>query len=251
MRTIKFRIEFSAPFLIASAVTDPGNYDMVPVLTGNLPYVPAGSFQGIVKDAIRSHCSENASSWDGYALCKGQLKGGNEAFCKPDTGSNPCPLCRIFGMPGGEVEAGYYFSGVYVESDYADQFKKIAGLPWDAFLVKRVRNSIDSELRRAAERKLFSSGLANVPVPLTGTISEEPAYRQYDSKIADFDYLLILLGLRLITEIGRSQSRGYGECRIIPEEDTDWKRKIEDHISAWKLAKYKGGTYDKDLPAAC
>ena len=37
---------------------------------------------------------ENASSWDGYALCKGQLKGGKRAFCKP-YGINPCPVQDI------------------------------------------------------------------------------------------------------------------------------------------------------------
>ncbi|MEC4685790.1 MAG: RAMP superfamily CRISPR-associated protein [Nitrospirota bacterium] len=231
---IQYKIEFSSPFIIASSVTDPGKYDMVSLLSDGVPYIPASSVRGRVKASIWQHCYEN-KYWGSYDLCDAQSKGEGK-YCQPDYGKDNfslCPLCRIFGIPGGEIKRSFDFSGAYVTKPYDQIFKNLFESTGDIY-TRRARNSIDPLLRRAREDALFSSGLIDMPVGLVGNILEMPDHKRYSDDIRYFDYSLALLCLRLITEIGGNRNRGLGQCRVIPENG--WKSHINKHIADWKNA---------------
>ncbi|MEW6418396.1 MAG: RAMP superfamily CRISPR-associated protein [Nitrospirota bacterium] len=239
MIDISYRLEFESPFIIGAPASDPGVFDKVSLLSDGLPYVPASSIRGRVKDAIRRHCVENKGTWDAYSLCTPQAIGEEdvakgEGYCKPD---NPCPFCRIFGIPGGEVTKGFEFTGAYMPEKEADLLKRFyEKSPNNAIFYRHSRNRRNYLLRRAQEDALFSAGLADPPTYLEGKIIETPAHVMYVEKTREFDYALLILGLRLVTEIGGERNRGRGRCRFI---QSNWEAILRKHIEEWKRAKAK------------
>lgn len=241
MEPITYKLTFESPFIIGASVSDPGVFDQVSLLSDGLPYIPASSIRGRVKDAIRQHCTENSNSWKEYALCVPQATGEEDAakgkkYCGSDS---ICPLCRIFGNPGGEVTKGFEFSGVYIPEREAELLKKFyEGSSADSMYHRRSRNKRDYLLRRSQEDALFSLGMADPPTCLEGKIVEKPLHARYDLKIREFDHAIIILGLRLVTELGGGRNRGAGRCEFSPSGD--WKGIISTHINNWKQAKVQG-----------
>jgi CRISPR/Cas system CSM-associated protein Csm3 (group 7 of RAMP superfamily) len=244
LKIIRYTLVFESPLLISSMLTLPGIYDRITTLdrdTG-LPYVPASSIRGRVKDAVRSFLVDNQNDWDQFRLCQGQEipvgVSGDLAYCRED---EPCPLCRSFGAPGG-LKRGFEFSGAYYPDDAVELIKAAFGEEdlSAASLARRTRNQRDDKLRRAREDHLFVDGAAEMLTSLEGTVRETPAHLRFDDAIRTFDYRLLLLGLRLTAELGASRSRGYGRCEFCPVDDTNWSEEIEALTVAWK-AKRGGG----------
>ncbi|GFP30901.1 hypothetical protein HKBW3S44_01245 [Candidatus Hakubella thermalkaliphila] len=237
---INYRIHLESPFIIASGVSGVGGFDQVSALSRNMPFIPPSSIRGRVKQAIREHCKEN-SSWEKYGLCKGQVCGEEGAYCVPDYSEGDygiCVLCRIFGIPGGEVQKGFAFSGAYFPEAVAELLEKIyQERPGEAPYIRHGRSRRDYLLRRAREDALFTLGLAKPLVDLEGFIIETPAHLRYDEQTQNFDHGILLLGLRLVTEIGGGRNRGYGRCRFYPAEARAWNRLIQEHINQWKYAR--------------
>jgi CRISPR/Cas system CSM-associated protein Csm3 (group 7 of RAMP superfamily) len=239
MLKIKYKINFESPFIIASGVSGVGGFDQVSILSRNLPFIPPSSIRGRVKQAIREHCMEN-SAWGKYKLCKGQLFGEEGAYCIPEPSKGDhgvCVLCRIFGIPGGEVRKGFDFSGVYLTEAMSELLEKVyEGRPSDALYIRHRRSRRDYLLRRAMEDALFSLGLAK-PFPFEASVFETPFHLRYDDETRNFDHAVLLLGLRLVTEIGGGRNRGYGRCRFEIDEPKNWKALILEHINQWKCAR--------------
>lgn len=239
MVRIKYKINFESPFIIASGVSGAEGFDQVSVLTRNLPFIPPSSIRGRVKQAIREHCMENPA-WERYELCKGQLLGEEGAYCIPDFSKEDygiCVLCRIFGIPGGEVQKGFDFSGAYLTEAMAELLEELyKERPLAASYIRHRRSRRDYLLRRAMEDALFSLGLAK-PFTLEASVLETPSHLRYDDQTRNFDYALLLLGLRLVTEIGGGRNRGYGRCRFEIDEPKDWKTLIREHINQWRCAR--------------
>ncbi|MCD6101025.1 MAG: hypothetical protein J7K33_10645 [Candidatus Marinimicrobia bacterium] len=239
MIKIKYRITFESPFIIASGVSGIAGFDQVSVLSRNLPFIPPSSIRGRVKQAIREHCMEN-STWRKYELCKGQLLGEEGTYCIPEPSKGDfgiCVLCRIFGIPGGEVQKGFDFSGAYLTEAMSELLEKVyEGRPLGAPYIRHRRSRRDYLLRRAMEDALFSLGLAK-PFPFGASVFETSFHLRYDDETRNFDYAVLLLGLRLVTEIGGGRNRGYGRCRFEIDEPKDWKVLIQEHINQWKYAR--------------
>lgn len=231
-----YTIKFASPFIISAAVSDPA-YDTVSLLSDGVPFIPSSTFGKKLKAVIRNHCCENAATWNKYKLCSGQLTHHDRRKYCPDDSipERICPLCRIFGSPGGLHKSGFDFESARMEKPWYTLFKNLT----DKY-TSRARNRIDPSLRRATEDALFFAGLADVPVPLKGKIEELNTHTDYSNEIRTFDLSLILLGIRLVTEIGGSINRGHGECTVEPE-GIDWKAYITNHVNAWKRAKTNTG----------
>ncbi|MBI4650852.1 hypothetical protein HY745_06125 [Candidatus Desantisbacteria bacterium] len=235
-KDIKYELLFNSPFIIASSVIDSGNYDMVSVLSNGVPYIPGSSIRGRIKAAIRQHCVENDKtykvSFDEYNhICDAQ-KTGKGKFCENIKKS--CPLCRIFGIPGSEITRGYDFSGAYINETNEELFEKINKNSPEAIYQKRTRNKINPLLKRSEEDALFTAGMVDLPLPFEGNIIEIASYnKNVDDKIKKIDRVLILLAMRLVTNIGGNRNRGSGQCRFNPL-DKDWEVDINTHIEIWK-----------------
>ncbi len=247
LKTIRYTLAFESQLLIGTTASLPGIYDRITTLDDNgLPYVPASSIRGRVKDAIRTFLRTNAASWQQFLVCAGQdppvTKDDNEndfSYCIETTKKPPCPLCRIFGAPGG-LKQGFSFSGVYYPENTTALLKETFGSePSDltnASLVRRVRNKHDEKLRRAREDHLFADGVAELMASLEGTIRETPVHLSYNDDIKAFNYRLLFLGMRLTTELGATRNRGYGNCILHPTNG-DWIDEIEELINEWQKTK--------------
>jgi CRISPR/Cas system CSM-associated protein Csm3 (group 7 of RAMP superfamily) len=246
LRTIRYSLVFESPLLISSTASLPGVYDRITTLDRGLPYVPASSVRGRVKDAIRSFLRDNCHSWDRFTVCEGQDPPVTDAereflYCPED---NPCTLCRIFGAPGG-LKRGFDFSGAYYSEDAVRHLKVAFGTDVDnlsaASLSRRARNRRDDAKRRTREDHLFVDGVAETMAALEGTVRETTTHLRYDQDTRTFDYRLLLLGLRLTTELGATRNRGYGSCEFHPTDGTDWIKEIQVLLADWGSAQ-KGGT---------
>lgn len=236
-----YAITFKSPFIIASSVNDPSGFDMVSILSDGVPYVPSTTFMGKLKYYITNHCSEN-SSFDKYNLCEGQKSGINEKYCsQTNMPEAVCPICRIFGNPGGHLRAGFNFQSARLKDPYYRFFKTISDKSPLNVYIKRTRNRIDPLLRRAMEDALFSVGLADVPVPFYGNVEELPHHASYSQEIREFDLSLIFIGMRLVSELGGGVNRGYGHCSIEPLFE-NWQELVKKHIEQWKQAIKSKGT---------
>jgi hypothetical protein len=146
-------------------------------------------------------------------------------------------------MPGGEIGRGFDFTGARFPPSMIGFLQKLyetAGA--DVIYFRHSRNRWDYRLRRAREDAFFSLGLADPLLDLEGSIQELPLHRRYDSVTQEFDYALLLLSLRLVTEIGGGRNRGYGRCRFLPKDAEDaWHATIRSHLEEWKQAKDKAG----------
>ncbi len=240
MIEINYRLVFESPFIIGTSVSEPGIFDKVSLLSEGLPYVPASSIRGRVKDAIRRHCTENKDTWDAYKLCVPQATGEENVaegrrYCNSHS---PCPLCRIFGIPGGVLRRGFEFTGAYMPEREAEWLKEFyANTPESNIYYRHSRNRRDYLLRRACEDALFTVGLADPPIPLEGRIVETPSHTMYEENIREFDHALLILGLRLVTEIGGERNRGRGRCRFVQKDG--WDGILRRHIDEWKSARAK------------
>lgn len=246
LKTISYTLEFDSHLLIGTSASLPGVYDRMTTLDDNgLPYVPASSIRGRIKEAIRLFLRDNADSWDLFNVCKGQdppidnSKSGNDhLYCRQDSNNLTCPLCRIFGAPGG-LKQGFSFSGAYYPELSLQTFENTFGTDPDeltaASLTRRVRNKRDENLRRAKEDHLFVDGSAEMMASLQGTVRETPAHLSYDPDSRTFDYRLVLLGMRLTTELGATRNRGYGSCQFNIAE-SNWLDEIQQLTVTWKNA---------------
>jgi len=254
LNIIRYSLVFESPLLISSAATLPGIYDRITTLDEGLPYVPASSIRGRVKDAIRWFLLDNKNDWDRFSLCAGQevLVGSNTdpAYCQETA---PCALCRIFGAPGG-LKRGFEFSGAYypdeavefmkdaVREDYNQDERSLSTLMETLSLSRRARNKRDDALRRVSEDHLFVDGVAEMLADLGGTVRETPVHLRFDEATRTFDFRVLLLGLRLTTELGASRNRGYGHCEFCPADGSDWMEEIETLILEWKAARGGGAS---------
>ncbi len=259
LKTINYTIKFDSPLLIGTSASLPGVYDRMTTLDDNgLPYVPASSIRGRIKEAIRSFLRDNATSWHQFAVCEGQdppivdsNSDNGHLYYKQKKDKTfyhlcrICPLCRIFGAPGG-LKQGFAFSGAYYPEDILGIFENTFGTDPDdltaASLTRRVRNKRDENLRRAREDHLFVDGSAEIMASLQGKVRETPAHLCYDLEGLDcrnFDYQLLLLGMRLATELGATRNRGYGSCEFIIAEES-WLKEIENLIAKWEVER-RGG----------
>ena len=233
---IHYKIHFESPFIVASGITGFGEFDQISVLSNNLPFIPPSSIRGRIKQAIREHLTEN-SRWPNYQICEGQKSGVEGAYCIPDFSKENhgvCILCRIFGMPGGEIKRGFDFSGAYFPKPILELLQNVYGNVPEASLIRHSRNRRDYLLRRAKEDALFSLGLSKPLVELEGSINETITHLRYNKEIRTFDFSVLLLGLRLVTEIGGGRNRGYGRCRFRIIKPQNWSKLIVDHIKNWK-----------------
>ncbi len=244
LRTIKYTVYFDSPLMIGSMTTSPGVYDRMTTMDDGLPYVPASSMRGRVKDAIRTFLQDNMEGWKEFELCIGQQAtiGHQEDeklfFC---TKNPPCALCRIFGAPGGINRRGFDFSGAYYSADATRQIKDTFGDNMTGYpmLDRRPRNRVDAELRRVKKDHFFMDGVAALMSELHGIIKEnQNHFRLYENNesIRKFDYRLLLLGMRLVGELGASRNRGYGKCEIKPDKELNWHNEIEIFINSWMEA---------------
>lgn len=242
LKTISYSIIFESPLLIGSTASLPGTYDRLAALDDQgLPYVPASSVRGRVKDAIRTFLRDNCATWSQFTVCPGQDRpvtrtgDGELPHCTEDAGQTLCPLCRIFGAPGG-LKRGFEFSGAHYPAGVVVSLEMAFGRnPGDlaaASVARRARNKRDEELRRAREDHLFVDGVAEIMASLEGTVRETPAHLAYDEEIRTLDYQLLLLGLRLTTELGATRNRGYGRCELLPAGD--WVQEVEKLLRAWQ-----------------
>jgi CRISPR/Cas system CSM-associated protein Csm3 (group 7 of RAMP superfamily) len=236
LRTIRYALTFQSPLLISSNAAQPGLYDRIATLDNDgFPCVPGSSVRGRVKDAIRGHLEDNQSGWSEFRICEGQGAAPEEgAYCDPD--GHLCPLCRIFGAPGGKVRRGFDFSGAYYSpADVGTLQKAFKGHDLsDASLSRRARNQRDDALRRAREDYLFTDGVAEIFADLEGVVREMPAHLRFEQDTQTFDYRLLLLGLRLTSEMGASRNRGYGRCEFRSADTNDWNAEIKALCRQWK-----------------
>lgn len=244
LKRIMYQLRFDSPFIIGSGVAVPGHFDHMSLLSDNLPYIPASSIRGRIRASVLYHCARNESDWARYCVCSGQT-GRGEVFCVPD--DNPgtlgdygtCSLCRLFGSPGGEVRRGYDFSAARVPEvmgDFLKELQKTA--PEGGLLLRRTRNRRDYRLRRAQEDTFFVLGVVDPVMALEGMVVEQPHHLRYDNATQEFDHGLLLLGLRMTTELGGGRNRGYGRCRFFPQGDPSlWDQPMRTHVEDWKTAK--------------
>lgn len=226
---IKYRLEFESPYVISSAVTETGMYDITTVTDPDgLPFIPPSTIRGRIKASLQEFCSINYSK---YSLCS--IHTLKRDGVPP---SSNCPLCRIFGAPGGEFIRGFFFSGAYVPEQAREVFKRMRNDVSGLTLYKRTRNQIDRKLRRAREDALFSIGAVPSVLTLGGELVEEVSHQKIDNHLRESDLALILIGMRLITEIGLSKNRGFGRCRFTPVEILPnirlWQDIIHQHINS-------------------
>jgi len=227
---IRYRLEFESPFVISSAVSETGKYDIATVLDPDgLPYIPPSTIRGRIKASLQEFCTINDTR---YTLCSLHKLKNN----KSPLPSYDCPLCRVFGAPGGEIMRGFFFSGAYVPETNREIIKRINEDLQGASLYKRTRNQIDRQLRRAREDALFSVGAGNAFYFFEGAVLEEPLHQGIDNHLRESDLALIMTGMRLITEMGLSKNRGLGRCRFIPLEivpdGSRWQDIIHQYINS-------------------
>ena len=239
LKHIDYMLQIDAPLLIGSHATLPG-FDRVATLDINeLPYIPASSIRGRVKGAIRRFLLDNADSWEEFQICNGQAGVSGGDYCI-DSGlpKNPdrlCPICRIFGSPGGQNRRGFEFSGAY----YGDNDEIAVTTAFDEemerfSLIKRTRNRRDRKLRRAKKDALFFFGPAEFYADLEGRVIETNAHLRFDDVLRTWDYQLVLLGLRLTTELGSSRNRGFGRCTFCFPIHIQWESEIWTFCDQWK-----------------
>ncbi len=227
---IRYRLEFESHFVISSAVSQRGMFDITTVTDpDDLPYIPPSTIKGRIRASLQEFCSSNIIK---YPLCsQHSLK---NSTLKP---SSVCPLCRIFGAPGGELIRGFFFSGAYIPEKDREVFKRMFEDTDEVFLYKRTRNQIDRQLRRAREDALFSVGAATKVNTFEGEVVEEITHYSIDGSLRESDLALILTGMRLITEMGLSKNRGFGRCRFTPFEilpsNTTWQDIILKYINSY------------------
>lgn len=247
LRTIHYSLDITeSPLLINSVGIQPGVCDRLTVLQGPetpLPYVPASSVRGLVKDSLRGFLLDNRGTWDQLWLCQGQEvpdPAVDSPFCAPDqdlTYKNVCPLCRIFGAPGG-VKRGFRLSGAYYPDQAVSYVKTAFGSAnlFAASIMPRTRNRYDDAYRRAREDHLFTDGVAEIMAKLQGTVRETPAHRRFDNHTMEIDYRLLLLSLRLVSRLGASRNRGYGRCEFELADPPDWQEEIGQLTQDWSKA---------------
>jgi len=227
---IRYRLEFETPFVISSPVSEAGKYDIVTQQdTDGLPFIPPSTVRGRIKASLQEFCTIYNSK---YAICRVHTL--NDGALNP---SIHCPLCRIFGAPGGELTRGFFFSGAYVPEEEREIITKMEkDIPGTA-LYKRTRNRINRELRRAEEDALFSVGAGQSLLFFEGEVVEEPHHQSIDPALREADLSLILTGMRLITEMGLSKNRGFGRCRFTPLKiehvDRNWQDVINKYINSY------------------
>lgn|GEM_PF-2056769 len=226
---IKFRLEFETPFVISSPVSEAGQYDIVTVRdTEGLPFIPPSTIRGRIKASLQEFCSIYNTK---FTLCRFHALNSIESDPSSD-----CPLCRIFGAPGGESIRGFFFSGAHVPEDEKEIITRMEkDIPGTA-LYKRTRNRIDRQLRRAQEDALFSVGAGQSLLSFEGSVVEEPHHKTSDPALREVDLALIITGMRLITEMGLNKNRGYGRCRFTPLEiapgGMNWQDVINKYINS-------------------
>lgn len=243
LKTIRYSLMFESPLLISSAAAPPGVYDRITTLDNGLPYVPASSVRGRVKDAIRGFLLDNKNDWDRFNLCDGQAVPVGSDVNVPYCQAEPCVLCRIFGAPGGP-KRGFEFSGAYYTKSAVEHMKTAFGEDnlSAASLARRARNKRDDHLRRVLKDHLFVDGVAEMMAKLEGVVRETPAHLHFDGVTQTFDHRLLLLGLRMTTELGTSRNRGYGRCEFHPLDSTDWMQEIEVLIAEWEVTRRGGAS---------
>jgi hypothetical protein len=146
-------------------------------------------------------------------------------------------------VPGG-LKRGFEFSGAYYPDEIVEVIENAFGEDdlSAASLVRRARNKRDDALRRVSEDHLFVDGVAEMLADLEGTVRETPAHLRFDEATRTFDFRLLLLGLRLTTELGACRNRGYGHCEFRPVDGVDWMKEIETLIAEWKAARGGGAS---------
>lgn len=236
--TIDYSLVFESPLLVTSQGAIPGICDRITTTDNNgLPYVPASSIRGRVKDSIRRFLVDNNSGYSEFRVCFGQSVPINSKdtlkYCSP---KSPCALCRIFGSPGA-LRRGFEFSGAHYPESAVLKIRQAfqVGDLTEISLSRRTRNRRDDALRRVSEDHLFVDGVAELFSELNGTIRETPTHMRFDDDVRKFDYRLLLLGLRLTTELGASRNRGYGQCEFLLSH-AGWEKEVEALIEGWNMA---------------
>lgn len=240
--TIVYELDVSAPLLVGDGVGAGGPFDRLTVMENDLPYIPASSIRGCIKATIARLISDDRGRWDRLRT----LHTEKYPFCSA-TSEWPCPLCRIFGAPGG-IQRGFTFSGAYYSRDARDYVEQVfrSSQAMNVHIERRVRNKIDTRLRRAREDHLFVDGAAVYMSNLCGAIYESPLHAAYPKEIITLDVSLLLLGLRLTTRLGASRNRGYGRINFILKEPSNWHDQIRSFTDEWQNA-IEGGSGDVDL----
>lgn len=242
LKQIDYMLRIDAPLLIGSHAALPG-FDRVAMLDmDELPFVPASSIRGRVKGAVRRFLMDNGDSWEEFQVCTGQAgspEGEKGEYCTdmgldPNT-PRPCAICRIFGSPGGRNTRGFEFSGAYYSTNDEIALKETFEEELEGFsLIKRTRNRRDVKLRRAKKDALFFYGPAQFYADLEGRVVETQAHLRFDDSIRNWDYRLLLLGVRLATELGSSRNRGFGRCSFRFSNNSHWESEIRTFCDQWK-----------------
>jgi hypothetical protein len=232
LSVIPYGLRFIEPVLIAAGPAF-GRFDRVTALDNDgLPFVPASSIRGRVKDSIRQLLVENERQHPRFWACAGQ-KGTGTEYC--DGAAETCPLCRVFGAPGGLSPRGYDFSAAtYSPSDRTDMSNVfLARNLASASLNPRPRNKRDDALRRVCEDHFFVDGVAEPYVVLVGEVRERAVHSRFAGGERTFDGVLVTLGLRLTDSLGATRNRGRGECDVEPLTQ-DWQKEIAQLIRDWQ-----------------
>ena len=74
---------------------------------------------------------------------------------------------------------------------------------------------------------LFTEGAALFLADLAGTVSESPLHEALKPEVRDLDRRLVLLGLRLTTQLGAGENHGYGFCSFQSDGSLDWAAEIQ------------------------
>jgi len=227
--SLRYRLDIKSYLMIGSSVSDPGRYDRIASLDDGLAAARASSVIGRVKQSMREFLVDNPVC-PAFEICERQRKNDPAApGCTEE--SSGCPMCRIFGGPGG-IRRGYRILGAYYDDQTASWLRaNLAG----ATLQRRSRNRIHDEKRRAMEDHLFTNGVALTFDYLWGRISEAPHHAIRSAEERAFDLGLLVVAFRQTVTLGASGSRGGGECEFdFPDEKDQLEELLKPVFDAWR-----------------
>ena len=122
---INYRLEVESPLLISSGVGSGGRYDRLTVMENGWPFVPPSSIRGSVKAVLVGLINDLSGAISGLWSCPKQSPDlqpsgqdsdsqGAKNYCSQRGDPQAlCPLCRIFGAPGG-LKRGSFFPARYI-----------------------------------------------------------------------------------------------------------------------------------------